>query len=144
MGVSGQHHIICITCIMYQQLWGYNVKEKLYLGVREQKRLNTTDLDCSVSGLCVVSSFACVRTLPVLFYHSGQIPKRESGRKVVNTTHQFHTTVHYKPMKLAGREERVVATAYAWLCAVWNCETLRQVGSVADSQVIKQLICIQL
>jgi hypothetical protein len=29
---------------MYQQLWGYKVEEKLYLGVREQKRLNTTDL----------------------------------------------------------------------------------------------------
>jgi hypothetical protein len=25
---------------MYQQLWGYKVEEKLYLGVREQKRLN--------------------------------------------------------------------------------------------------------
>jgi hypothetical protein len=30
---------------MYQQLWGYKVEEKLYLGVREQKRLNTTDLE---------------------------------------------------------------------------------------------------
>jgi hypothetical protein len=29
---------------MYQQLWGYKVEEKLYLGVREQKRLNTTGL----------------------------------------------------------------------------------------------------
>jgi hypothetical protein len=27
---------------MYQQLWGYKVEEKLYLGVREQKGLNTT------------------------------------------------------------------------------------------------------
>jgi hypothetical protein len=27
---------------MYQQLWGYKVEEKLYLGVREQKRLNAT------------------------------------------------------------------------------------------------------
>jgi hypothetical protein len=27
---------------MYQQLWGYKVEDKLYLGVREQKRLNTT------------------------------------------------------------------------------------------------------
>jgi hypothetical protein len=38
-------YTICITCIMYQQLWGYKVEEKLYLGVREQKRLNTTALD---------------------------------------------------------------------------------------------------
>ena len=29
---------------MYQQLWGYKVEVKLYLGVRDQKRLNTTDL----------------------------------------------------------------------------------------------------
>jgi len=27
---------------MYQQLWGYKVEAKLYLGVRGQKRLNTT------------------------------------------------------------------------------------------------------
>jgi hypothetical protein len=31
---------------MYQQLWGYKVEEKLYLGVREQKRLSTTAIDC--------------------------------------------------------------------------------------------------
>jgi hypothetical protein len=30
---------------MYQQLWGYKVEEKLYLGVREQKRLITTDIN---------------------------------------------------------------------------------------------------
>jgi hypothetical protein len=30
---------------LHQQLWGYKVEEKLYLGVREQKRLNTTVLD---------------------------------------------------------------------------------------------------
>jgi hypothetical protein len=29
---------------MYQQLWGYKVEDKLYLGVREQKRLNATVL----------------------------------------------------------------------------------------------------
>jgi hypothetical protein len=29
---------------MHQQLWGYEVEEKLYVGVHEQKRLNTTDL----------------------------------------------------------------------------------------------------
>jgi hypothetical protein len=39
-------YTICITCIMYQQLWGYKVEEK-YLGVREQKRLNTTGLEHS-------------------------------------------------------------------------------------------------
>jgi hypothetical protein len=30
---------------MHQQLWGYKVQEKLYVGVCKQKRLNTTDLD---------------------------------------------------------------------------------------------------
>jgi hypothetical protein len=30
---------------MYQQLWGYKVEEKLYLGVREQKMLNITALE---------------------------------------------------------------------------------------------------
>jgi hypothetical protein len=33
---------------MYQQRWGYKVEEKLYLGVREQKMLNTTGLDSTV------------------------------------------------------------------------------------------------
>jgi hypothetical protein len=30
---------------MHLQLWGYKVEEKLYLGVREQKRLNTAVLE---------------------------------------------------------------------------------------------------
>jgi hypothetical protein len=30
---------------MHQQLWGYKVEEKIYVGVREQKRLNTAVLD---------------------------------------------------------------------------------------------------
>jgi hypothetical protein len=29
---------------MHQQLWGYKVEEKLNLGVREQKGLNTTGI----------------------------------------------------------------------------------------------------
>jgi hypothetical protein len=29
---------------MHQQLWGYKVEDKLYVGVREQKILNTIDL----------------------------------------------------------------------------------------------------
>jgi hypothetical protein len=29
---------------MHQQLWWYKVEKKLYVGVREQKRLNTTGL----------------------------------------------------------------------------------------------------
>jgi hypothetical protein len=34
---------------MHQQLWGYKVEEKLYLGVREQKRLNITGLEHTIS-----------------------------------------------------------------------------------------------
>jgi hypothetical protein len=30
---------------MHQQLWGYKVEEKIYLGVREIKRLNISALD---------------------------------------------------------------------------------------------------
>jgi hypothetical protein len=37
--------ILCITWIIHQQLWGYKVVEKLYLGVCEQKRLNTTEVE---------------------------------------------------------------------------------------------------
>jgi hypothetical protein len=33
-----------IALIIHEQLWGYKVEEKLYLGVREQKRLNVTAL----------------------------------------------------------------------------------------------------
>jgi hypothetical protein len=40
-------YTICITCNNNQQLWRYKVEEKLYLGVREQKRLNTTGLYCN-------------------------------------------------------------------------------------------------
>jgi hypothetical protein len=29
---------------MHQQIWGYKVEEKLYVGVHEQKRLNITVL----------------------------------------------------------------------------------------------------
>jgi hypothetical protein len=36
---------LCITWIIHQQLSGYKVEEKLYLGVREQEMLNTTELD---------------------------------------------------------------------------------------------------
>jgi hypothetical protein len=32
---------------MNQQLWGYKFEEKLYVGVREQKRLNTAGLSPS-------------------------------------------------------------------------------------------------
>jgi hypothetical protein len=34
---------------MHQNLWGYKVEAKLYLKVREQKRLNTTGLEHDIS-----------------------------------------------------------------------------------------------
>ena len=51
---------------MHQQLWGYKVEEKLYLGVHEQKRLNTTVLeDCN-------SAINSVRTSDLALYILGQ------------------------------------------------------------------------
>jgi hypothetical protein len=38
---------------MYQQLWGYKVEEKLYLGLREQKRLNTTGIEVLIKAKAV-------------------------------------------------------------------------------------------
>jgi hypothetical protein len=39
---------------MYQQRWGYKLEDKLYLGLREQKRLNTTELDYIASNESVI------------------------------------------------------------------------------------------
>jgi hypothetical protein len=36
---------------MYQQLWGYKVEEKLYLGVREQKRFNATGIEDAIHSI---------------------------------------------------------------------------------------------
>jgi hypothetical protein len=40
---------------MYQQLWGYKVEEKLHLGVREQNRLNTAELDDKAIDQCATA-----------------------------------------------------------------------------------------
>jgi hypothetical protein len=44
-----------LTRIIQQQLWGYKVEEKLYLGVREQKRLNTTALQYTIYAINITS-----------------------------------------------------------------------------------------
>jgi hypothetical protein len=36
---------------MYQQLWGYKVEDKLYLGVREQKKVEYHSSSSLLSGL---------------------------------------------------------------------------------------------
>jgi hypothetical protein len=33
-----------ITWILHQQLWGYRVQEKLHVGIREQRKLNTAGI----------------------------------------------------------------------------------------------------
>jgi hypothetical protein len=58
---------------MHQQLWGYKVEEKLYLGVREQKRLNTAVLQCAVGAHCrytctVVPRFTALRFAALFNY----------------------------------------------------------------------------
>jgi hypothetical protein len=42
---------------MYQQLWGYKVEDKLYLGVRGQKWLNTTGLRVAWQAARICSPF---------------------------------------------------------------------------------------
>jgi hypothetical protein len=42
---------------MHQQLWGYKVEDKLYVGVREQKRLNTAGSDYTQSKLSISSEY---------------------------------------------------------------------------------------
>jgi hypothetical protein len=37
---------------MHQQLWGYKVEEKLYVGLRELKNLNTTGLENRLGRFC--------------------------------------------------------------------------------------------
>jgi hypothetical protein len=46
---------------MHQQLWGYKVEEKLYLGASEQKMLNTTVVENSKDS----SSFLKVLSISV-------------------------------------------------------------------------------
>jgi hypothetical protein len=43
--------------MMYQQLWGYKVEEKLCLRVREQKSFNTTDLEHVMKIFITTESF---------------------------------------------------------------------------------------
>jgi hypothetical protein len=45
---------------MYQQLWGYKVEEKLYLGVREQKMVeyHWSILSLTIEKLATVSNFS--------------------------------------------------------------------------------------
>jgi hypothetical protein len=51
---------------MHQQLWGYKVEDKLYLGVREQKRLNTAAL-CYI--LFVLSSAELLHISALVYRH---------------------------------------------------------------------------
>jgi hypothetical protein len=55
---------------MYQQFWGYKVEVKLYLGVREQKWLNTTVVEKVVLGHFFLFNFSIlpvnINTIPPL------------------------------------------------------------------------------
>jgi hypothetical protein len=49
-----------ITCIIQQQIWAYIVEEKLNMGTRKQKRLNTSGIDCrTVSSECYIATARC-------------------------------------------------------------------------------------
>jgi hypothetical protein len=56
---------------MYQQLWGYKVEEKLYLGVCKQKRLNTTALE---NLLFISPHYDCNINLSLLIYVGVSVP----------------------------------------------------------------------
>jgi hypothetical protein len=45
---------------MHQELWGYKAKEKLHLGVCEQKRLNTTAIVQVFAGIPAALCFSPV------------------------------------------------------------------------------------
>ena len=51
---------------MHQQLWGYKVENKLYLGVGEQKRLNTTDLDYAITVFFQILSKSSFTSRPTI------------------------------------------------------------------------------
>jgi hypothetical protein len=75
---------------MYQQLWGYKVEEKLYLGVREQKRLNTTALyhrgDYGSPLLQFLSPVVCLRAVIVLQQFCGQGRQRHGSELLTSCT----------------------------------------------------------
>ena len=53
---------------MHRQLWGYKVEEKLYVGVHEQKRLNTTALKQHFEECCIQHNY----TLFIWMVHMDQ------------------------------------------------------------------------
>jgi hypothetical protein len=63
---------LCINGIIQQQqqLWSYKVEEKLHLGVREQKRLNTTDInDLLIINICRPIKINCViRNVHMIYF----------------------------------------------------------------------------
>jgi hypothetical protein len=77
---------------MHQQLWGYKVEEKLYVGVREQKRLNTTGLGytaikphvrmyCAISCTCTICfNIKKLYILPTVAQLIEALPYKPEGR----------------------------------------------------------------
>jgi hypothetical protein len=70
---------------MHRQLWGYKVEEKLYLGVSEQKRLNTAGLGNpgSQNILCISANVKTINSLfPLsLIYLSMLCRQHDAGAK---------------------------------------------------------------
>jgi hypothetical protein len=75
---------------MYQQLWGYKVEEKLYLGVREQKRLNTTALKYSHGHGKISSTHQQRRKLEKLWMTMIRILYLNKVSQVMKKTFQNH------------------------------------------------------
>jgi hypothetical protein len=70
---------------MHQQLWGYKVEEKLNLGVREQKRLNTTGLEYSSSH---ATSRSCIQSF-VAWHSIRQLALELYGYSVVGIATRY-------------------------------------------------------
>jgi hypothetical protein len=109
---------------MYQQLLGYKVEEKLYLGVREQKRLNTAVLehesyDVSRTHCTPDSNFQG---------HSNELDELHGDSRSTNVPYldclRFHLTWNKLPYKSTANEHslfniihfsRTLSTYCVWL-----------------------------
>jgi hypothetical protein len=81
---------------MYQQLWEYKVEEKLYLGVREQKRLNTTALEQTICSL----NFSYCDLKQCSFMKTGYLTGMASACKVKVSVTEYQINVRSAKINL--------------------------------------------
>jgi hypothetical protein len=110
---------------MYQQLWGYKVEEKLYLGVREQKRLNTSTvrryLSSPVTFSCSLHAQLCIITSGWLAYRESPNYEHNSFLK---TCTKFECTKVYCNK---GSSVPVLKSMYNIKVTIYGQQTKQQV-----------------